>query len=470
LLQTFSEVYVLNLHGSSKKNEITPEGFPDENVFDIQQGVSISIFIRTPNHKGLGNVFHADLWGSREVKYKFLTESQTKSIKWKKISLEQPNYFFTPINSSNDIEFYSYMPITKIFVESISGVQTKNDELFVDFEKDNLESRLPQFFNNVHKNDFNQKFSTEESWIIKKAQASKFNETYIKPYQLSPFDKRYIYYDEKLLGRSRFKVMKHMLDKNVGLVFMRQSSNYGGYDHFLAVQTLVSDRVFFSAHGTPYLAPLYLYTDKEDEKTSFLFDVEKNERPNISKTFVDQLVKKLDINFLVHGNGDYVTSIGTEDVFNYIYAIIYSPTYRTRYAEFLKIDFPRIPLTSDKALFAALARKGKELVDLHLLKSPQVENFITTYPVSGDNVVEKVRYEDGNVWVNPAQYFGGVPEAVWNFKIGGYQVCDKWLKDRKGRVLSSEDISHYQSVVVALNETIRLMREIDETIPKWPIE
>ena len=168
--------------------------------------------------------------------------------------------------------------------------------------------------------------------------------------------------------------------------------------------------------------------------------------------------------------GDLETTFGPEDVFHYAYAVFHSPTYRSRYAEFLKIDFPRLPLTSDPALFAALVRLGRELVAFHLLKTPRVDDFITSYPVTGDNKVEKVQYTDGKVYINPRQYFGGVPAEVWNFKIGGYQVCDKWLKDRKGRVLSGEDIRHYQRVVVALQETIRLMAEVIKIITTWPIK
>ena len=170
-------------------------------------------------------------------------------------------------------------------------------------------------------------------------------------------------------------------------------------------------------------------------------------------------------------------SYGPEDVFHYAYAVFHSPTYRARYAEFLKIDFPRLPLTGDRALFFTLAEKGRQLVALHLLKTPLVEEFITAYPAAGDNRVEKVVFVPdakrpgfGRVQINVKQYFGGVPEAVWNFKIGGYQVCDKWLKDRKGRALSAQDVNHYQRVVVALHETIRVMKEIDAVIPKWPIE
>ena len=159
-----------------------------------------------------------------------------------------------------------------------------------------------------------------------------------------------------------------------------------------------------------------------------------------------------------------------EDVFYCAYAFFHSPTYRTRYAEFLKIDFPRLPLTSDKKLFAKLVAKGKELVDLHLLKSSKVDDFITTYPVKGDNKVETVQFTKGKVWINEKQYFGNVPEAVWEFKVGGYQDCDKWLKDRKGRTLSSDDITHYQRVVVSLKETMRIMKKIDKAIVKWPME
>lgn len=168
--------------------------------------------------------------------------------------------------------------------------------------------------------------------------------------------------------------------------------------------------------------------------------------------------------------GDLKKTFAPEDVFHYAYAIFHSPTYRTRYAEFLKIDFPRLPLTSDKKLFAKLVTKGKELVEFHLLKSSKVDDFITTYPEIGENKVEKVAYANGKVHINNQQYFGELPEEVWKFKVGGYQVCEKWLKDRKGRVLSGDDIAHYQRVVVSLKETIRLMKEIDKAIVKWPME
>jgi len=209
---------------------------------------------------------------------------------------------------------------------------------------------------------------------------------------------------------------------------------------------------------------------------------ETKRRPNLSSAFLKALAEKLRLPQIEpHGLPKGITP---EDIFHYAYALFHSPTYRTRYAEFLKIDFPRLPLTSSLKLFRALAAKGAELVALHLLESPKIHDFITEFSEKGDNVVEKVQFvpsparsprkrgegrEQGRAYINKTQFFGGVPEAVWEFHIGGYQVCEKWLKDRKGRKLSYDDIQHYQKIVVALNETIRLMAEIDKLIPSWPI-
>ena len=212
--------------------------------------------------------------------------------------------------------------------------------------------------------------------------------------------------------------------------------------------------------------PLYLYPTNDD-----LLNKTEERRPNLSPGFVAELVERLGLAFVLDGRGDLAETFGPEDVFYYAYAVFHSPEYRERYAEFLKQDFPRLPLTSDRELFAALAEKGAELAGLHLMTSPALDAFITRFPEGGTNEVEKVRYAmaDGRVHINNEQYFEGVSEEVWEFRVGGYQVLDKWLKDRKGRTLSYENIRHYQRIVVALSETRRLMREIDEAIPGWPI-
>ena len=200
--------------------------------------------------------------------------------------------------------------------------------------------------------------------------------------------------------------------------------------------------------------------------------------PNLNPDFVSAFASRLGLSFVSDGHGDLATTFGPEDIFHYIYAVFHSPTYRQRYAEFLKIDFPRVPMTSSPELFRKLCILGEELVALHLLESPYLSQLVTRYPVVGDNIVEKgfpkfVAYEEGQpgyVYINRTQYFEGVPKDVWEFHVGGYQVCEKWLKDRRGRQLSFDDLMHYQKVVVAIKETMRLMNEIDKAIPKWPIE
>jgi predicted helicase len=237
-----------------------------------------------------------------------------------------------------------------------------------------------------------------------------------------------------------------------------------------------------AAYDINTVFPLYLYDTEKRKKgdwgktiTMALFEASTDyqaRRPNLSPAFLKALGEKLRLPQTdPHG---LLKDITPEDIFHYAYGVFQSPTFRRRYAEFLKIDFPRLPLTGDLKLFRALAAKGAELVALHLMESPKLDDFITEFPSKGSNEVEKVQYtdKDTRVWINIDQYFGGVPKKVWEFHVGGYQVCEKWLKDRKGRKLSYDDIQHYQKIVIALNDTIRLMSEIDEVIAAgggWPI-
>ena len=303
---------------------------------------------------------------------------------------------------------------------------------------------------------------------------------------------------------------------NLGLIYMRQVALDDTYSHLGVSRGLVDNRTFYSNKGIPNVAPLYYYPFNEDGKTKSWLDksdylpdnLNSNRTPNLSPTFIADLEAKLGLTFQSIQRAVEAGEFGPEDVFHYIYAILHSPTYRKRYAEFLKIDFPRVPLTGDPALFWAAGALGRELVALHLLESPAVHTPITRYPVPGDNRVEKgyPKYtietgfgerefapenpvsndsaatesetgfsrknpvsKGGRVHINQTQYFDGVPQDVWAFHVGGYQVLDKWLKDRRGRQLSYDDLTHYQRVVVALRRTMALMEEIDATIPNWPI-
>lgn len=260
-----------------------------------------------------------------------------------------------------------------------------------------------------------------------------------------------------------------MMYDNLSLCTMRQVVNES-FQHIFVSNTLNDMNILANHHVSQATFPLHLYPS-EQHIVSGLFKPDER-HPNLNPEFVKTFSEKLGLKFVEDGKGDLKETFGPEDIFNYAYAVFHSPTYRTRYAEFLKIDFPRLPLTSNKELFKALVGKGAELVALHLMESPVLNNLITKYPVSGSNIVEKVSYDENNrrVYINKSQYFEGVDSEVWNFQVGGYQVCQKWLKDRKGRTLSYDDLTHYQKIVVDLKETIRLMAEIDGLIPSWPLE
>jgi len=271
-----------------------------------------------------------------------------------------------------------------------------------------------------------------------------------------------------VIERSRPKVMRHMLaGENLGLCTNRQIK--GDFHHVIVTRGIVDFHMFETAYAAPYLFPLYLYPAEGEMQFG-----EGHRRPNLNPEFIKAFSTRLGLKFVEDGKGDLEQTFGPEDIFNYAYAVFHSPTYRTRYAEFLKIDFPRLPLTSDKELFKALTEKGAELVSLHLMESPTLNTPITKYPVTGSNDVERIIYDEKTqrIYINKTQYFEGVSTEVWDFHIGGYQVCQKWLKDRQKahRKLTYDDSAHYQKIVVALKETIRLMAEIDELIPGWPVE
>ena len=305
--------------------------------------------------------------------------------------------------------------------------------------------------------------------------------SYVRPITYRPFDNRLIFYHDAVVWRTVKKIMRHMsAGKNVGMIFMRQVALDEPYSHFCCTPYIIDNRAFYSNRGIMSLAPLYLYPLSAGESDD-MFDRSGGNRkmqtltrrPNLAPKFLDGLAKWLRLVFVSDGQSDLKKTFGPEDVFHYAYGVFHSPAYRDRYAQFLKMDFPRLPLTGSLDLFRALARLGGELVALHLLESPTLANPRTEFIGGRHPVVEKVSWSRQAVWIDKAQTTGfrGVPEAVWSFHIGGYQVCEKWLKDRKGRALVKDDIAHYHKIVIALSETIRLMAEIDKVIERhggWP--
>jgi predicted helicase len=472
LMNTFTDIYILNLHGNAKKKEVTPDGGKDENVFDIQQGVAIGILVKEPEKTDPATVHYADLWGLRQGKYRDLLESDVASTDWVQLKPMSPFYLFVPQQQDLLNEYEKTWKVTEIFPTNVMGVQTHRDRLVIDFSTESLKERIAALRDNqLSDDDIRDRFNVvnTDQWALSNARAelAKDNEWQKSLVQClyRPFDVRPFFYHEALVDRPRLQMMRNILLGSVAILLPRGVG--GSWQHaFVSNRPCVDVAISAASREANQVFPLYLYPAEGE------MQFEEGRRPNLNPEFIKEFSRNLGLKFIEDARGDLVETFGPEDIFDYAYAIFHSPTYRTRYAEFLKIDFPRLPLTSDKKLFKALVEKGAELVALHLMESPALNSLITKYPVSGSNTVEKVSYDENNqrVHINKTQYFEGVPPEVWNFHIGGYQVAQKWLKDRKGRTLNYDELTHYQKVVVTLKETIRLMAEIDELIPGWPIE
>ena len=499
LMKTFDDIYVLDLHGSSKKNVRAPGGSEDKNVFDIQQGVAISVFIkRSGGKKKVVKVNHADLWGLREIydqdvhgervltggKYHWLWSNDVSSTNWSKLEPQSPFYLFIPQNTELLGEYQRGWKITDMMPLNGAGITTARDHFAIDFDDTQLRKRLELFRDPSFSDEWitdNLKVKDNSMWSMSIARENfrqePIEERLFTDLYYRPFDVRRTYYDTNIVFNMRRATMWHMFaGKNLALCTARSIEIGRGWEHVLCTTKLISLHTV-SIKEINYIFPIYLYPDQHGVN---LFDAEaKNRTPNLSAEFISDFVARLRMDFTSDGKSDCVNSFGPEDVFDYMYAVLHSPTYRSRYAQFLKIDFLRLPLTSNAELFRKLCALGSELVGLHLME--QHAPAITRYPIAGDNEVDKVRYtapgeagsEQGRVWINRAQYFEGAPPEVWDFHVGGYQVCQKWLKDRKGRKLTYDDLTHYQQIVSALNETIRLMSEIDVVIEEhggWPLQ
>ena len=496
LMNAFSEIYILDLHGNYKKKEVCPNGSKDENVFDIQQGVAIGIFVKSPEKSGPAKVHHAEIWGVRESpdktggKYVWLRHNHVASTKWAELEPESPFYVFKPQQKSLLKEYERGSKITEIMPVNSVGIVTARDKLTIGFSPDEVWEKAKDFAS-LAPEEARRKFNLGKDardWKVELAQedirSSGPRCENIVAILYRPFDIRYTYYTGRSRGficRPRPEVMRHMLHgPNVAFIATRQTRDK--WD-FLATNKVCAHKCC-AAYDINTAFPFCLYPDPD--KNGELFDNGAARHANLNLAFVDKVSDRFRLTFLPEGTGDLKKTFGPEDVFHYIYAVFHSPTYRERYGEFLKMDFPRVPLTSDRALFRELCAFGKKLVQLHLLESPVLDNPITRYPMPGNDVIEEdyPKYFSpdtpfvqglpkpgvGRVYINSSeQLFTGVPPQVWEFQVGGYQVCEKWLKDRRGRKLTHEDLTHYQKVVTALNETIDLMAEIDKAIPKWPI-
>jgi predicted helicase len=462
LMTSFSAIRLYDLHGNSKKNEVRPGGGPDENVFDIQQGVGIGLLAKGFGRINSSAISHADLWGLRSDKYAHLSGSQQVSMGFRPVSPAPPFYLFVLQNENIRSEYNHYPSLTDAMPISSVGFVTSRDEFVMAFDKKVLIERFGEFCDRRISDKLIQerypvgrlalptaraKFASRADW-----------QSTIVACQYRPFDQRFICYAEELLERPRLSVMSHLVGgRNIALLSAR-SNKSAAMDHFYCSKFITETKCSESSTQS-YVFPLYVLSGDGD-----LIDG-KERRVNFSGQFLQTFTKLLGL------SGDW--RLTPEVIFYYAYAVFHSPGYRGRYAEFLKIDFPRLPLTGNLELFHALAKLGGELIALHLLESPKLDKPNTEFIGRRNPEVEKASWSKKTVWLDKAQTIGfkGVAEDVWNFHIGGYQVCEKWLKARKGCMLSKDDVAHYQKIIVALSETIRLMAEIDDLIDKhggWP--
>lgn len=468
LLKTYDKIYTIDLHGNNKKEEVSPNGEKDENVFDIIQGVSINLFIKKKKEKDeLAEVHHHDLYGRRKHKYDFLNSNSIHSIRFNNIELHKPQYYFAQKDFSLLGDYEEGFGINQLIPVNSLGVLTKKDKFIIDFDKHKLFARLNDFIDNSNTSEklsekYSLKIADNDKWNLADARNSLLeggiSESKFKKIQYRCFDTRTVYYDSNFVARLNTRVLSNITSQNdIALISTRQLA-VNEFTHIF-LSNYLSDQCYISNRTKEgcYVFPLYTYPEGE------IFDTGQRQ-PNLDEKIVAEIAECLGLTF-TNEKEDTKDTFAPIDILDYIYAVLHSPTYRETYKEFLKIDFPRVPYPKDADKFWQLVKLGGELRQIHLLESPVVNQFITKYPIAGSNEVEKMgkdSYKDGKVFINEEQYFEDVPETAWEFYIGGYQPAQKWLKDRKGRELSIEDIKHYQKIIVALTETNRIMQEIDE--------
>jgi predicted helicase len=442
LLASFERIYILNLHGSTKKKEKTLDGGKDENVFDIQQGTAILILVKNPEIKDR-RIYYADLFGEREEKYQWLDRNSLFTTEWKSLNPKSPFHLLIPFENEFEVEYQSFWKITDIFKENSNGFKTHRDHYAISFDKETMKSRIVELLSTqLSDNDFLNKYDLSENqdWNLSSVRQNIKNEqTWEKsviPCAYRPFDIRWCYFGKNLMDRPRDLLINHIAGKNnLSLIIPRQIGT-SSYRHAFISELVANDCLLSNiSKEADFAFPFYLHSNGERQL-------------NLNPLFVEKI------------HNQYNETITPESILAYIYAVLHSQKYRTLFLNFLKLDFPRIPIVKEYQVFSSLSELGTQLIELHLMK----KQFPPTikYEISGSNSVESVKYTDGKLYINKTQYFDSIPENVWNFYIGGYQVLDKWLKSRKKRELSVQEILHFIQIVEVLKETIRIMDEIDK--------
>ena len=461
LLRSFDTIHLLDLHGNSKKKERTPDGGRDENVFDITQGVAIAVFVRRPGSvRRQAVVHHADVWGSRQGKYDLLYRNGLKSVTWQTLAPNAPFYLFRPQDQTNRAEYEQGMKITEIMPVNVLGFQSHRDHFAVAYDAATIEQRISDLRNSTASDEeLKKKYAVTDNrdWQMSKARARLRQEEQWKAPVTKclyrPFDTRHCYYDEAAMDYPRREIKNHILHRRNFVLNVTRQTHAEVWRHAL-VSNLPAPAVCVEIKDGSSVFPLYIYPNASG------LEMGGEREANLNPQFVAELTAR---------TGGAQTP---EDIFHYIYGVLHAPAYRTRYAEFLKIDFPRIPLPPNAEAFRAAAAVGANLVGLHLLESPELQRTGIRFPTEGSHVVAKRKAEKryvpdsaasatGRVYLNDAEYFENVPRVAWEFRVGGYLPAQKWLEDRAERALTLDDIRHYQKMIAALRETSALLPQAD---------
>ena len=495
LTNTLPHLWLLDLHGNTRRKERCPLPEPDKNVFDIQQGVAILLGERRSSASRPG-INWGELWGSREAKYDALLSSLCSKLSVRTVDPVPPFFMLIPQDGNARDELAIGVPLDELFELYSTGVATARDRFIVHFSRAALHEAVTEFVG-LPIEDARQRFvlgKDTNDWKVALAQEdlrrASLDASCAKQYAYRPFDVRWTFYTGQprgILCNPRWPVMSQLLaGPNLALCSVKSVETGHDYAHVF-VTNLVTDHHSVSMKEVNYVFPAFRFSGTDAAvgiQRSMFSGCQERPEGNISARFWSVLEENLGGEFTAElqksGTG------GAEAVFCYVYAVLHSPCYRARYGDLLRKEFARIPVPSDSAFFYQLAAFGKELVSIHLPGLPEADRFITTYAGAKNAEVARVGWSDGTVWLDAGRTsareghlatkpgtigFHGVPEEVWRFHIGGYQVCHKWLKDRKGRTLSDKDVAHYQNIVATLNETIRIMAEIDEVIEAqggWP--
>ena len=471
LLSTFNKLHILDLGGSAllKANS----DVLDENVFDIMQGVAICVLVKKRNTDSTELLFKR-LYGGRKDKYGYLSSHSIGNLDWLSVTPKSKNFFFNDKNYDDSEIYENGFLITNLFCNNSTGIESQKDDLIINNTYEEAESLVNQL-KTLSESEFRKTYPNIKDgrdWKVNYAiDEAKHSDVKVYLTHHRPFDARYFSTSGKSKGITaypRWTTMFHFTEENVGLLVPRQTTQ--DWRHVFIVNSISDGNLLSTSKktGSANVFPLYLYSTGEE-----LNFQTTPRRPNLDEKIVAGIAEGLGLRFTPEKEDDPAT-FAPIDLLDYIYAVLHDPAYRETYAELLKIDFPRVPYPSDAYHFRELARLGSELRRVHLLEHPVVDEPLASYRGEGDNSVTRKLTKTsigfaltdesastGRVWINDEQYFDGVPEAAWNFYIGGYQPAQKWLKDRRGRKLSYDDIRHYLRIIRALTETERLMGELD---------